>query len=303
MKLVDRLAPPHSRRRLALKIGRTALSSPGSALNRLSAVNFLNWKAVRRLRIHCPVCGDMAGVSYDFPDVRLRREHGIGLLRETLNCTTCSATMRDRQLATGLLSFVRDKTGSLYADLAALRKLPPTQIAILDTDSFSPLNKVLRGMQGYVHSQYRADLDPGATLPDGSVNVDLLDVPFPEGHFDAILTSDVMEHVGDDEGAHREIHRCLKPDGAYIFTVPYDPTLAATKRLTVSTGAPDEYIFLEHHVHGDPHSASGIIAHRIYGKDFFDNMERLGFAMRFETIESPEHGIFGGDLFVAVRKR
>lgn len=302
MNLLNIIAPAHSRRRLLLKIGRTALRSPASALNRLASVNFHNARLSASLRINCPVCGNDSGVDYDFPDVLLRREHGIGLLRETLACKSCNATMRDRVLAMGLLEVAGLRAQRTYDDLRGLKASPPGDFHILDTDSFSPLNRILRGMPGYTHSQFRADLPPGKKLDDGSLNVNLLQIPFSDHTFDVIMTSDVMEHVADDEQAHREIHRCLKAGGSYVFTVPFDPTLHSTRRLTVKTDSHDRYFILSHHVHGDPHSSSGIIAHRIYGMDFIDTMEAMGFNMKFQQIDAPGRGVYAGDLFIATRK-
>lgn len=302
MNLLKIIAPAHSRRRLVLKIGRTALRDPASALNRLASINFHNARLCSGLRINCPVCGNESGIDYDFPDVRLRREHGIGLLRETLACKSCNATMRDRALAMGLLQVAGLRAQRSYENLRSLKASPPADFNILDTDSFSPLNRVLQGMQGYVHSQYRSDLPPGKKLADGSLNVNLLQMPFGDLTFDVIMTSDVMEHVADDEQAHREIHRCLKGGGSYVFTVPFDPTLHSTRRLTVKTGSHDRYFILSHHVHGDPHSSSGIIAHRIYGMDFIGAMEATGFNMNFEEVDAPRRGVYAGDLFIATRK-
>jgi len=302
MSLLDVLAPHHSRRRIGLKMLRDFLYRPRSLVGHLAAENFHNARVAARLHIHCAVCGEQAGLSYDYPDVGLRRAHGIGLLRETLSCRACGATMRDRQMAFGLLKVVAARLGQVEQDLRAFVRAPRGRLAILDTDSFSTLNRVLRGLPGYVHSQYRPDLPNGQVLPDGSANVDLLQIPFPADSFDVIMTSDVMEHVEHDAHAHREILRCLAPGATYVFTIPYDPCLQGTRRLTVPSGAYGTPFVLEKQVHGDPHSASGIVAHRIYGQDFLREMGDLGYEIRFEEIHNPVQGIFGGDLFLASKR-
>lgn len=70
----------------------------------------------------------------------------------------------------------------------------------------------------------------------GSDNINFLQadarhLPFPEGSFDRIICSDVLEHVNDDSSVVREIFRVLKKNGRAIFTVPvknypfmWDPT-------------------------------------------------------------------------------
>jgi hypothetical protein len=111
-----------------------------------------------------------------------------------------------------------------------------------------------------------------------------------------------MEHVADDTQAHREIFRCLAPEGTYVFTVPYDACLIGHRKLTQSVGNEKSHFFLERHMHGDPHASRGIIAHRIYGQQLLSDLREMGYDVRFEHIESPAQGIFGGDLFLA-RKR
>ena len=44
--------------------------------------------------------------------------------------------------------------------------------------------------------------------------------PFEDNSFDSIVTFQVIEHVKDDEGFIREIHRVLKPGGTALITTP-----------------------------------------------------------------------------------
>jgi SAM-dependent methyltransferase len=301
VSVLARFAPRQSRRRLLLKMARDFILRPSSIAGTLSPTNFHNARVSANLRIHCTVCGNEAGVSYDYPDVRLRHAHGIGVLRETLACRACGATMRDRQLAAGLLAVLHDRTGQLVRDVAAWRAKPFGDLRILDTDSFSAMNTILRGLPGYFHSQYKPVGRNGEHLPDGSLNVNLLDMPFPDFSFDVILTSDVMEHVEDDACAHREIFRCLARGGTYVFTIPFNPCLFATRRLTLPSGSPAGSFILDKQVHGDPHNASGILAHRIYGQQVFDDLRAIGYDPRFLELDRPAEGIFSGDLFLATR--
>jgi SAM-dependent methyltransferase len=301
VKLLSVLAPRFSKRRLILSILRDFRYRPRSIVGRLSSVNFVNHRVCQSLAMHCNVCGADGPMSYDFPDAEIRKAHGIGMLRETLRCRACAATMRDRQIAFGLLRVVAERLGQSVPDLATFRRQPSGLLRILDSDSFSPINRVLRGLPGYQHSQFVPGRKNGERLPDGSVVVDLENIPFPDASFDVVLTSDVMEHVGDDDAAHREIFRCLDRQGAYIFTIPYDPSMQGNRLLTVATGMAGaaSHLFLEKHVHGDPHASSGIVAHRIYGRQLLDDLASIGFQPAFLNITEPAHGIFGGDLFVA----
>lgn len=303
MRLLNVLAPRGSKRRVRLRLLVDLIAHPSTIPRRLSATNFHNARLCSTMRIHCPVCGNDATMNYDFPDTRLRHEHGIGLLRETMSCSSCSATMRQRQMAFGLLKLIAERIGNLPASLRAYRESSGGALRILDTDSFSAISRVMQGVGGYTHSQFLPDLVNGARLADGSINVNLLEIPYGPESFDVIMTSDVMEHVAEDERAHQEIFRCLAKDGAYLFTVPFDPCLHGTKMLTQASGTPNTYFILNRQIHGDPHSDSGIIAHRIYGQQLLVDLRALGYEVEFHSVVRPDQGIFGGDLFVARKIR
>lgn len=61
-------------------------------------------------------------------------------------------------------------------------------------------------------------------LPDGvsssSCNGDVTRLPFPDGSFDRIIASEILEHIEDDEGAIEELVRVLRPGGTFAATVP-----------------------------------------------------------------------------------
>jgi len=66
-------------------------------------------------------------------------------------------------------------------------------------------------------------LDAGE-LPHGVVGgptrASALALPFPDATFDAVVTSEVLEHIWDDRGAIRELVRVLRPGGRMAVTVP-----------------------------------------------------------------------------------
>src|SRR5688500_202672 len=53
-----------------------------------------------------------------------------------------------------------------------------------------------------------------------TANCDALRLPFPDGTFDRIIASEVMEHIPDDGDAARELTRVLRPGGTIAITVP-----------------------------------------------------------------------------------
>ncbi len=55
------------------------------------------------------------------------------------------------------------------------------------------------------------------------VQADAISLPFPNNSFDRIISTDVLEHIPDNEQAVKEIHRVLKPKGQ-AFIVIADPS-------------------------------------------------------------------------------
>ncbi len=74
-----------------------------------------------------------------------------------------------------------------------------------------------------VAALFTAMADAAEGPPDGTavcVNGDGTKLPFPDGTFDRIICSEVMEHIPDDAAAMAEVHRVLKPGGRIAVTVP-----------------------------------------------------------------------------------
>ena len=64
----------------------------------------------------------------------------------------------------------------------------------------------------------RASLDLGERAQSGYSQ----EMPFPDGHFDALIMSEVLEHLEPEifDRTLAEVHRVLKPRGRFIGTVP-----------------------------------------------------------------------------------
>ena len=53
-----------------------------------------------------------------------------------------------------------------------------------------------------------------------AVQGDALHLPFPDGSFDRVICSEVLEHIPDDRAAMAELARVLRPGGTMAVTVP-----------------------------------------------------------------------------------
>jgi SAM-dependent methyltransferase len=54
----------------------------------------------------------------------------------------------------------------------------------------------------------------------GCIRGDATRLPFADGAFDVVVTSEVLEHIHDDDAALRELSRVLIPGGTFAATVP-----------------------------------------------------------------------------------
>lgn len=58
------------------------------------------------------------------------------------------------------------------------------------------------------------------TVRVAAVQGDALALPFPDGRFDRVIASEILEHIPDDERAMAELARVLRPGGTMGVTVP-----------------------------------------------------------------------------------
>lgn len=58
-------------------------------------------------------------------------------------------------------------------------------------------------------------------LPDIQLNqANIYALPYPDNTFDAVILSEILEHIDDDVAGLREVYRVLKPNGVVAITVP-----------------------------------------------------------------------------------
>ena len=78
-----------------------------------------------------------------------------------------------------------------------------------------------RGLFG--HCEYRAHdfgLEPSTAYTALNYESDITEIPVPDGSFDVILCTEVLEHVSEPIKAVNELARILKPGGRLLITAP-----------------------------------------------------------------------------------
>ncbi|HEY0346002.1 MAG TPA: methyltransferase domain-containing protein [Solirubrobacteraceae bacterium] len=160
---------------------------------------------------------------------------------------------------------------------------------------FSPEWCLRRKLQAWPGLRYvTTDLDPRAEA-DLRLEITALDVP--DGAFDMIICSHVLEHVGDDTGAMGELRRISAAGGVVLVMAP----LALDRTTTyedprITAPAERERAFLQRdHV-------------RLYAPDITDRLRTAGFAV--ETVDlhaelgpaaAARYGLLASDLVFLCR--
>lgn len=109
-----------------------------------------------------------------------------------------------------------------------LKKIPEG-LTILDAGAGESPFKKFCGHLKYVaqdFGQYHGDGEIGlqtGTWNNSKLDIvsDILSIPLPDGSVDAIMCTEVLEHVPDPLGAIKEFNRLIKPGGYLLLTAPF----------------------------------------------------------------------------------
>lgn len=169
----------------------------------------------------------------------------------------------------------------------------------------SPLYRWLsRRYPGLVGSEFVSDATPHGGSVDGVRHEDATALSFENEAFDCIVSCDVLEHVPDYRRAFAEAHRCLRPDGHLLFTVPFVLS-ASTTLVRARVHASGEIEHLERpEFHGDPRRPdAGILCFQHFGWDVLADLAAAGFrSAEIVTLWSRDFGYFGEQIVVHARK-
>lgn len=172
--------------------------------------------------------------------------------RKNAVCPRCYSTDRDR-----LLYAYLTKIGFFESKLKVLHVAPEGSLR-----AYIKQNSQIQ----YVTGDKQTDGYTDYYYERGITKLDLIQLPFEDEAFDAIICNHVLEHIIDDNQAIRELFRVLKKNGWAILQVPFSPHLTKTYENQSITQPKDR----EQHFGQFDHV-------RIYGLDYSDRLIAEGF--------------------------
>jgi SAM-dependent methyltransferase len=206
--------------------------------------------------------------------------------REGTQCANCASSSRNRAVVHALSLVVG-------AGLAPLCSWEPRK-------SFSLLESSARGSPAMMFhtafNYYATEYDPEkiAAGTDPRAYADFQHLHYADTTFDAVIASDVFEHVRNDADGYREILRVLKEGGSLLLTVPYDHERETTIRRVDTSGTADVHL-LEPEYHG---GGGHTLTYRNYGRDLLILLAKTGFAVTRLVLDLPALGITPQSVFV-----
>lgn len=233
-------------------------------------------------KYHCPYCGFN---SNDFLQIGLPHQANvkyqiIGAGIRNGGCVNCDSVDRDRLL---------------YAyfkhEIDVLKDMPNFSILHL-----APEWRLSDEFLKYKYKQYICTdkFMPGYAYPKHTIDMDILDVKFPNDTFDLVICNHVLEHITEDILAMKELYRVLKPNGKAVLQVPISAVLEDSyENPLVKTDKEREELY-------------GQFDHvRVYGQDYVKRLESVGFIVNRLNI-SEKYKNFGvisnEDLFICTKE-
>jgi predicted SAM-dependent methyltransferase len=184
----------------------------------------------------------------------------IGSDVDNHKCIFCNSHDRERHLYMFFdkLNLWEDFTNAVILHIAPERNLPSKIIQMKP-------NKYIMGDLYSKNDQIK--------------KIDATNIDFSDGYFDFVLCNHVFEHIINDNLAMKEIFRVLKEGGKAILQTPFSSIL---RNSFEDANINSEELRLRFY---------GETSHcRVYGYDFFDKLERVGF--KLNIIRNDKYLIF-----------
>jgi SAM-dependent methyltransferase len=233
----------------------------------------------------CAICGsrgEFSGPASHLDGLTVPESYN---LREGLVCGGCGSISRDRGMVFGL-------AGILGEGLPLEGWTPRPELRLFETSGYRGHPPRFQRLFDYFNTQFLPPDDLPATI-DGRTTANLEDLPYPDGFFDLVVTTEVLEHVGLIDKALAELHRVLDPMGHALITVPYVHEWPRTSTRVHRWHDRDVFLYPpEYH-------AEETLVYRIYGRDFLTALRDAGFGVTFLRVTRPDLAIAEMDLIIA----
>lgn len=120
---------------------------------------------------------------------------------------------------------------------------------------------------------------------------DIQALSFADNTFSLLTSTEVFEHVPNDQQGFQEVARVLKPGGFFVFTVPLNPKNDTITRAVMNADGTIQHL-LPPEYHDDRIRGRGkILSFRTYGKDIIANLKQVGLTAEIITVDRPELSI------------
>ena len=239
----------------------------------------------------CGACGASTRFSYD-----MRADNSVDL-REQMVCRTCNLNARHR-VSLGLLADLHppsERTRVYVTEQAspAFRWIQARYPEVVGSEFFT------REQEPELQAHLRRLLGNQARLNFE----DVTRLSFADESVDAIVSSDVLEHVPDFRAALENFHRVLAHDGDLVLTVPFlDADERSVRRAEIDANGEIRHL-VEPEYHGDPVSPEGVLAFHSFGWDLLDELRECGFqSAQFCLPWQPAQAILGSLWTIHARK-
>ena len=140
-------------------------------------------------------------------------------LEASLPAAASSGTLQDPSPA--LTAFAADfpwERGTILSFIQRSAASLPAGTWVLDVGAGDAPYRELFAHTEYFTTDWEKSVHPGARGADYIGSAD--DLPIPDQSFEAVINTQVLEHVADPLAVLREIHRVLVPGGRFFLTVP-----------------------------------------------------------------------------------
>lgn len=149
---------------------------------------------------------------------------------------------------------------------------------VYETSSKGRLLKYLNdNFKEVICSDYLPEKKNGIYL-SGFYNQNLEELTFHQRTFDLVTSTEVMEHVFNDEKAFREVYRVLKPKGKYIFTIPLNTVSNKTVVRAKLENGEVNYLKKKKYHSDKLTGRNTVLVVRDYGMDILNLITDIGFA-------------------------